>query len=230
MPQTHIIQDRSSPLLPINTPPTAFIDNVRDGSLHLYSSDPQANKPINQRPRIMNNYPQDRNEQFKKMSFKCSAKIHTYYEYQPVHRHECRRMTEKLCMDCVVDGHISQCPFCDTKLELNRCFYCNSSVEDVAYKQLNCKTNHKICRGCFKKYEFVNCRTGRHTYCKNCHLSKAAEFAKCCDICDGCAGTVEGGKMHWSPLTDWYYCGKCAIPLRIAQQPKVSRPDDSRQG
>jgi hypothetical protein len=223
MPQTHIIHDRSSPLLPINTPPTAFVDNVRDGSLHLYSSDPQVNKPINQRPRITNSYPQDRNEKFEKMVFTCSAEIHTYYEYQPVHTHKCptTKKNEKFCLDCVVQGHISDCPFCDTELEPDRCLYCNWSVADVVYEQLNCKANHKICRSCFKKYEFVNCRTGKHTYCKDCHRSNAAEFAKCCDnVCSGCDrefAEFDGGGIHLSS-SGGRYCDDCAG--RIARRGK----------
>jgi hypothetical protein len=147
------------------------------------------------------------------MSFSCSANIHTYSRYQPVHRHECPRMTEKFCMDCVVQGYILHCRFCNTELEPNRCLYCNWSVGDVVYVQLSCKANHKICRSCFKQCQIRECRTARHTYCETCHRSKAAAFAKCCDdVCYGCNrefAEFDGGGIHLSS-SGARYCDDCA--------------------
>jgi hypothetical protein len=162
------------------------------------------------------------------MSFKCSANIHTFYRFQPVHTHKCPSMTEKLCMDCVVDGHILECPFCDTELEPNRCLYCKKALligdrrGDNLYKTLSCENDHKFCNKCIERNPgwFPKCQTGEHTSCGICYgYGSQVADAKCCgDVCDGCDQTVNGGEMHYSHRTELYYCETCAISLGIARQ------------
>jgi hypothetical protein len=111
------------------------------------------------------------------------------------------------------------CRFCNTELEPNRCLHCNWPVRDVTYQPLSCNPKHKLCGSCSRNHEFVNCRTKRHTYCKDCYRSKAAAFATCCDdVCSGCDqefAVFDGGQIYPSN-SGGLYCETCAS--RIARR------------